>query len=559
MSIFDLLSPSGCSRKRGGKTPESTHQLVFPGGWQTGPIFDKYDDIFPCKDIARLQLRRDTSNVVHHRFIVLYMKDGALHRFDRRPGVGPVHVTTGAPVVSLDECVANLDKESERLIESQSLCEIELSLDDGTNNVLTVVSTCYAIAQDEKARYYSLFGYNCFFFSWTILMVVSRQRLPQFYPPRDPIMQNYASAAPEVISQIAEHYVDLGKYMLVHLALVRRDIIQRTVPPKQRGGWWNALVPPLAVKALLNGVVGLGSHLALSRIIRDAIEESFQRVLLEIWETGQSQVDLDDALWLNGLEEIVSPFVNEQIVKRIWDINKERLDAACTNTETIRMIEELLQRQKPRLYSRRIWAVRTALIKLTYSTILSLRDTFANQPRPDDLDAVAVMFDTLWRTGSAAVQSTMAELSDNPPAGTRDREKWKQSWDLSSRVILQVADTAQPAIRSRVCEAAHGVIKMATQFSVKVVTQSLKEDKTNVLSARLLKFETRYKSRYSEVNMTNRDIQDYVQNMMKASTKDSGAYNAVHSTMSGIWAIVKNLPQNRLTEEPREMVTSTST
>ncbi|KAG9080691.1 hypothetical protein FRC06_006255 [Ceratobasidium sp. 370] len=549
MTILSAFNPSACSRKRGNTTPESTHQLVFPGGWKTGPIFDQYDDIFPCKDISRLQLRRDSSGLVHHRFIVLHMKDGALHRFDRRPGVDTGRMAAGCPVVSLDECVANLHEESGRAIENQSLCEIELLL-DGANDILAVLSTCYAISQDEKARYYSLFEYNCFFFSWTILMVASRQCLPQSYPLRDSIMQNYASAAPKIIARIVKHYIDLGEYMLIHLTLVLRDEVQRTVPPKQLSGWWKTLVllPPVVVKAVWKAIVGSSSPLALNQIIWDAIEGSFQPILLEIWRSGQSQVDLDSTLWLNSLQDTVAPFVNKQIVKRIWDMNKERLDAVCDNIETEPMIEKLAQRQKPWLCSGDIWEVRAPLIRLMYSAVSSLRDTFATQPRPDDID-IAVMFDVLWRTGSATMQSTMAEISNNPPDGTRDQEKWKQNWDLASRVIMQAADKAQSDIRSRVCTEIDGIIDMATQFSVDIVTQSLREDKTHVLNARLLKSETRRGPRYSEVSMTNHDIQDHIQMMMKAGTKDAGAYNAIHSSMSNVWAAVKSLPQGSLTEE----------
>ncbi|KAG9118613.1 hypothetical protein FRC07_006789 [Ceratobasidium sp. 392] len=69
---------------RGGR--QRTIPIVFPFGWDglKGPAFDWYRSL-PCQYFNRLQVLKDCTGPVPHRFIVAHLTDGSRQRFDRRP------------------------------------------------------------------------------------------------------------------------------------------------------------------------------------------------------------------------------------------------------------------------------------------------------------------------------------------------------------------------------------------------------------------------------------------------------------------------------------------
>ena len=107
-----------------------------------------------------------------------------------------------------DECVYNLDQESVRQIE-QTNNEIELFL-DGKVDLLIVLAACFAISKDRSAQKYSLFTNNCFFFSWMILMVVSRVYLLYNTPPPEQLLQCGDSHACNLTTVIVDEIVTLN-------------------------------------------------------------------------------------------------------------------------------------------------------------------------------------------------------------------------------------------------------------------------------------------------------------------------------------------------------------
>ena len=106
-----------------------------------------------------------------------------------------------------DECVYNLDQESVRQIE-QTNNEIELFL-DGKVDLLIVLAACFAISKDRSAQKYSLFTNNCFFFSWMILMVVSRVYLLYNTPPPEQLLQCGDSHACNLTTVIVDEIATL--------------------------------------------------------------------------------------------------------------------------------------------------------------------------------------------------------------------------------------------------------------------------------------------------------------------------------------------------------------
>ncbi|KAG8694539.1 hypothetical protein FRC09_009781, partial [Ceratobasidium sp. 395] len=181
--------------------------MEFGSKWGEGQIFDWYRAL-PSKMIARLEVRI-TRDAVPHRFVVAYMQDGSVLRFDRRPKNPNLFVIATQTAIeeeatrAADEaCVVNRAELLE--IELTSHWEIDLHLPENID-VLLILSACFAIAQDKKTRNYALREYNCYFFSWTIVMIVTRHLLPFIVPTPTAVETRWNSRVAEgsvIISDI---------------------------------------------------------------------------------------------------------------------------------------------------------------------------------------------------------------------------------------------------------------------------------------------------------------------------------------------------------------------
>ncbi|KAG9091970.1 hypothetical protein FRC07_011749, partial [Ceratobasidium sp. 392] len=166
--------------------------IIFPSDWETheGPTFDWYQRL-SCKRIRRLQIRKDSSGAVPHRFIVAHLADNSIQRFDRRPqskNAGEIVAASlfGTSTIAADDEIEMVEAGAWPSLEQQTKCEVDLDL-GGDMDILTILSACYGISRDASARDYALLRYNCFFFSWTILAIVARHKVPSSIPNVDQV------------------------------------------------------------------------------------------------------------------------------------------------------------------------------------------------------------------------------------------------------------------------------------------------------------------------------------------------------------------------------------
>ncbi|KAG8725323.1 hypothetical protein FRC09_002205 [Ceratobasidium sp. 395] len=166
--------------------------IVFPSDWKNlkGPVFDWYRAL-PCQHINRLQIRKDSSGAVPHRFIVAHLTDGSVQRFDRRPKsknsgeILAAGIFGSSTIEAVDEIEA-VESSAWPSLEKETKCEVDLNLGESMD-ILTVLSACYGISRDASAHNYALLQFNCYFFSWTILAIVARHKIPNSIPSADQI------------------------------------------------------------------------------------------------------------------------------------------------------------------------------------------------------------------------------------------------------------------------------------------------------------------------------------------------------------------------------------
>ncbi|KAG9094932.1 hypothetical protein FS749_011510 [Ceratobasidium sp. UAMH 11750] len=210
---YAFISSSSSSKK-------TRCAMEFSDVWGEGETFDWYRNTLSSRMINRLEVRI-TRDAVPHRFVVAYMQDGSICRFDRRPRtpqsvfvpIGPQSPGEEPSCGAADEaCIVNRAELLE--IEYSTNWEIRLNLPVEID-VLLILSACFAIAQDKLARNYALREYNCYFFSWTIVILITRHLLPFTIPSPTAVKSRFNSRLTEMSVVIGDRLVQA----LLHMGL----------------------------------------------------------------------------------------------------------------------------------------------------------------------------------------------------------------------------------------------------------------------------------------------------------------------------------------------------
>ncbi|KAF8602824.1 hypothetical protein BDV93DRAFT_557013, partial [Ceratobasidium sp. AG-I] len=184
----NLLEPSfQSSKKISGKVnnPKAQTRLLFPGGWDNkdSDVFRWYKDQ-PHKFFRKMQYYKECQGV-GHEFIVLPVQDagGALTswfcRFERVANPTQQLAAIGTDGTEAFDYVQSFD--SIQRSDSEPLGPLrgarlvaEVTLPRGFD-LYDVLAICSAVAEHPQARRYTLQQYNCYFFSWAILLSLSRR------------------------------------------------------------------------------------------------------------------------------------------------------------------------------------------------------------------------------------------------------------------------------------------------------------------------------------------------------------------------------------------------
>jgi hypothetical protein len=125
--------------------------------------------------IDKMQLRKDRQQPYCHEYIVMFTRGGHVYRIDRRPDAGAAFDTIMkegcTPYDTVEEVHSNLLKG----LNGISDCVVELHWrTEKTIDLLFVLSICFRLHNDKSAQRYTLQHYNCYFLSWTIIMIIAR-------------------------------------------------------------------------------------------------------------------------------------------------------------------------------------------------------------------------------------------------------------------------------------------------------------------------------------------------------------------------------------------------
>ena len=125
--------------------------------------------------IEKLHLRRSLLAPYHHEYIVLFTRGGPIYRVDRRPDPNTPFDTIMRTGCKTYDTIQSVESRILEELEQTSDCVVELHWQgEQSIDLLFILSICFALKQDEKAKQYTLQRYNCYFLSWAIVMIAAR-------------------------------------------------------------------------------------------------------------------------------------------------------------------------------------------------------------------------------------------------------------------------------------------------------------------------------------------------------------------------------------------------
>ncbi|KAG9093577.1 hypothetical protein FS749_014164 [Ceratobasidium sp. UAMH 11750] len=331
MPFIDSIAASGSFKK-------SRTTMEFSSEWGEGEIFEWCRKTFKNRIINRLEIRITQSGGVPHRFVVAYMQDGTMWRFDRRPRTpqsifmpaGPQGPDEEPPRRAADE--ACLVTKAELIeLEISSRWEIRLDLPPEAD-IFLIISACFAIAQDKKARNYTLLEYNCYFFSWTVVMLMVRHLLPFTVPSPTAVESRITARLVETSATVGDRIVEA----LLHMGLSAVAAFDKVTGKKLNKGLskqelavWCLPAPVLrgVLRQCLKIQLHLGLKKKLDRQVYEQLKDRMVSVFGTILEARQDDARehnkvadaVEHRLWLNQLLEDLRQPIEEGILEVLWD------------------------------------------------------------------------------------------------------------------------------------------------------------------------------------------------------------------------------------------------
>ncbi|KAG8741212.1 hypothetical protein FRC10_003171 [Ceratobasidium sp. 414] len=451
--------------------------MEFGTEWGEGEIFDWYRKTLTSKTIHRLEIRI-TRDAVPHRFVVAYMQDGSICRFDRRPRT-PQSVFIPAGPQGPDEEPSCRAADEVCIVNRAELLEIELSthweirLDlPPEADVLLVISACYAIAQDKKARNYTLREYNCYFFSWTIVMLMTRHLLPFTVPSPAAIESRFnsrlASSSAAITDRIAQALLQVGLNAVAAFDSATGKRLNQGLSKQELAVWG---LPAPVFRGLMRQCFKVhmrcGLKKRLDAQVRSQLETRTVAVFQSMLETRAAEENQDgvqevahsrvadvveNRLWLSELFTDLQQPILEEILQVLWD---NILDAI---TEGYRDVQpdvvhqgfrglSLLQRLKYRLLGKNVIQFTQIWSEALCAALPAARVAAHGQYGPGKTHGD--MFDLVFRAGAAealrAAQNVVRRTGPEIANPKRD-EMWEFVWTVWDDVWERARATSQAMV-----------------------------------------------------------------------------------------------------------------
>ncbi|KAF8671789.1 hypothetical protein RHS04_08125 [Rhizoctonia solani] len=435
--------------------------MVFNKEWGTGDVFKWYTQLEgegpESVLVSRLQIR-NTGGKIPHRFVVAFLRGGKVVRFDRRPLTkkpGTLFAETLGAFSSRKAADQYEELEGEKLKEiDNSEREIDLKMPSSTS-LLHIISACFSLSQDPQSVHYELLKYNCYFFSWSIVMIVTRHTHAVPRPEPHGMIERFNSKLDCLVEFVMDRIL---KALLQFVTETVSTFRAETGRKLDKGlGRRELLVWKLPIWAV-NWVLGLalqfrfrfGLEETLKRKIKATINTHVRPVLEQVLEMQDTVAEgqIRRRLWINDFSEDFQALVQGSVLKVLWSAVLDTLVEGYNGIDGEQLIEhfkshpKLRYRLKYRLSGNNVIQFTQIWNDALNAALLAARDRFRELDNmhviPDIPEQMHEMvFDEVFNAGCSAARSAaeavVAKTREQINSPTRD-QMWQEVWDAWDRV-----------------------------------------------------------------------------------------------------------------------------
>ncbi|KAK7035329.1 hypothetical protein VNI00_011860 [Paramarasmius palmivorus] len=554
--------------------PNKPLPIEFPSGqWGSGEVFEWYKTLVPKPgqtSICQLQVRKDTSGVVPHHFVVLYMQDGAVHRFDRRPSEATLTPVSSISPSLRDECTHNLnDAEIEKI--KRTTLEFELCFPvERTLDLEVVLQACFAISKDESAQKDMPPTYNPFLFSWTILMIASRTCLPYEVPSSELLLKRMRAAIPEltdfIVNEATQLFLDLVVETVMMVRNTAGDAVKAGLSPFTRATW---ALPAILARPLRRHMFKAKMYFGLRKELETRVAAVIEKGAPVLYGQAFKHHDvgalLDSHLWVDELEKIVSPALRIELADILWG---SIFDAICSGfgevgpselaqevMDTPNLKFSLLGKRVAQYYA--VWNyVSQAALHKGLQAARSAADKGQTESKqkftPDSQARHEAYFQELnermFNQSWIAAKDGALEAARDMVQRTQDqiprkyKEKRDKMWEEIWRIWDDMWTKAQENSQAKSIKAVEKIVEQVLAVSCQTVIDELHDADEHSIEARFRSLKYANVPLYSDKRMNHGMLQDVVQETMKSTIKSSHLQDVnLNDTMSRIWVAVCEL------------------
>ncbi|QRV94593.1 hypothetical protein RhiJN_22611 [Ceratobasidium sp. AG-Ba] len=419
--------------------------IEFPDKrWDSGPFFAWYQNPDTLKQISKLEIRMQ-QGLVPHRFVIAHTmsEDGSqtkIYRFDRRPNVLPHRVVPrvfgGHSGPAKDEYMVVEDPSTYE----SALCEVTMTFPNPVDLSL-IIKACFVISQDPDTRNYYLRKYNCFFFSWAILMVVARESLSYRVPAYETVGPLCHEQLPTLTSRITDRAVNLLQDIILEMTSQfhsrSNKKLESGLGPLEKLAWG---LPTNSLQLILDGLfrtqLRLGMRKKLSKHIKNAIVDKVEQVWSSVLISRLSPEVLDAKLWLHDMQEIIERELEAELYGVLWDgilsaiAGGQELHELPPEDSDIKLPFPVVGKQAAQLSVIWEWAIP--------SLLLAAKDAAFGQPSSCREDN-KTMFDLAWSGGAKAALDTAKSVVARTRSQFTDKKRHDRLWSA----VWEIWDTCE--------------------------------------------------------------------------------------------------------------------
>ncbi|KAG9113870.1 hypothetical protein FRC07_007713 [Ceratobasidium sp. 392] len=535
---------------RGGR--QNTIPIIFPFGWdgRKGPAFDWYRSL-PCHYFNRLQVLKDCTGPVPHRFIVAHLTDGSKHRFDRRPksrNSGEILAAGffNTSIIEAADGTEAIQPSAWPDLEQHTKCEVDLDL-EGDMDILTILSACYGISQDESAQNYALLQYNCYFFSWTILAIVARHKVPsciqganQIFDRLEPRLSSLATTLSGELSH-ALMQAALDTFATIRLKAGTWAIWKGCSWTK--GIIWST--PLVVFRFLLQKMLPVRVHPSLQLGIQTQL---YSGLFLKLRLTLESKLhthlvpaNVHSFLWFSEIQDIVEHTAQAEITDNVWDVLLDTIGEVCSGVDVRQVARDVAEVRLAEGHSADE-AQFNAMWNASLYAALQAIYTYAHGNVPDDTTSRRNLFDEAWCTGrDSALLAAQSVIRDTEPQLNNPNRDvmWEKIWEAWSPAW----EAGQERMRESLISSVEAVERLLVNNVVWAVALEIGSSHLRLAPVRVNIDDNTAPLQASNVQMTHIELQDFLQKLIRASSREQDSL-VIIAAMDRVWKISRRVLMN---------------